>query len=749
MPKTAHKFKVIILSLFLIIGLGLFVFLQIKSSRAADSPISLTQSISNQTQTSGEINVAVNNIGSRDINLYQIWWLFSGKDEFGQDMQLKESQVQLEYLPSTTDWEIDITKTTALIEGEEEQIIAPAGSKILIHAVKKGSFLADGAIGKIKYILLDPQIKKLEVTTSKATMAEGSGSARQSVEVTKPTVLIISVPELKVDLKVNGANQIVEVNYNERMVVSWVSTFDNNCTVSGSPVPLEAGGLWSELGTKITLPSGSATAYARDSNLGYVKTLEFKIDCVDSVTNYSDSAVIFVNVKTTTSPPVITESWPPQIAKVNDLATWGLIVSDPDGVHLDYVLNWGDGLTIKDKSDVTPIGASLEKTFTHIYTKTGKYQLTLAITDSQSLSTTKTAEVTVTADLPDLSAIKFEVKNNKRAGNVVWSGDPLTITVAWKNNSKVPLTNFDYSLIGFTSGLASQFSAGQIAAGATLEKTHNLEWLRTGSGTMTVNFEVDSGHQISESNEQNNILNQSLLVINNVLPIDGKRYLAPSAVARKSIKISRPISQFESDLMTMEYNFLTRIDTVLAIQVKGKILLQVEANGEAWYVDPVSQNKFYLRNGQAAFDIMRAFGLGITTSDLEKIPIGWQERIYNLKDSDSDGLADSLEKILGTDSNKKDTDTDGYDDRTEVTSGYRPTGAGKYAYDSKLIERLTGRILLQVQAKGAAWYINPVDRKRYYLGDPETAYQAMRFLGVGITNSNLRQIQVGQFVSGD
>ncbi|HCC49991.1 MAG TPA: hypothetical protein DEP98_03220, partial [Candidatus Jacksonbacteria bacterium] len=271
---------------------------------------------------------------------------------------------------------------------------------------------------------------------------------------------------------------------------------------------------------------------------------------------------------------------------------------------------------------------------------------------------------------------------------------------------------------GFTSGLASQFSAGQIAAGATLEKTHNLEWLRTGSGTMTVNFEVDSGHQISESNEQNNILNQSLLVINNALPIDGNRYLSPLAVARKIVTISRPVSQFESDLMTMEYNFLTRIDTVLAIQVKGKILLQVEANGEAWYVDPVSVNKFYLRNGQAAYDIMRAFGLGITTSDLEKIPIGWQERIYNLKDSDSDGLADSLEKILGTDSNKKDTDLDGYDDRTEVTSGYRPTGVGKYAYDSKLIERLNGRILLQVQAKGAAWYINPVDRKRYYLGDP-------------------------------
>ena len=35
--------------------------------------------------------------------------------------------------------------------------------------------------------------------------------------------------------------------------------------------------------------------------------------------------------------------------------------------------------------------------------------------------------------------------------------------------------------------------------------------------------------------------------------------------------------------------------------------------------------------------------------------------------------------------------------------------------------------------------------KRYYLGDQETAYSVMRFLSLGIKNSDLRKIQVGEF----
>ena len=53
-----------------------------------------------------------------------------------------------------------------------------------------------------------------------------------------------------------------------------------------------------------------------------------------------------------------------------------------------------------------------------------------------------------------------------------------------------------------------------------------------------------------------------------------------------------------------------------------------------------------------------------------------------------------------------------------------------------LANRLKGRILLQVESKGEAWYVNPDNLKRYYLGRPDDAFKVMRELGLGITNKN-------------
>lgn len=50
-----------------------------------------------------------------------------------------------------------------------------------------------------------------------------------------------------------------------------------------------------------------------------------------------------------------------------------------------------------------------------------------------------------------------------------------------------------------------------------------------------------------------------------------------------------------------------------------------------------------------------------------------------------------------------------------------------------LSSQLSGRILLQVQSKGEAWYVNPSDGKKYYLGRPDDAYNLMRQLSVGIS----------------
>jgi hypothetical protein len=64
--------------------------------------------------------------------------------------------------------------------------------------------------------------------------------------------------------------------------------------------------------------------------------------------------------------------------------------------------------------------------------------------------------------------------------------------------------------------------------------------------------------------------------------------------------------------------------------------------------------------------------------------------------------------------------------------------AGKSA--GTLADRVSGRILLQVEDGGRAWYVNPVDKKRYSLGKPSEAFTVMRRLGLGITDKDLAEI---------
>lgn len=182
--------------------------------------------------------------------------------------------------------------------------------------------------------------------------------------------------------------------------------------------------------------------------------------------------------------------------------------------------------------------------------------------------------------------------------------------------------------------------------------------------------------------------------------------------------------------------------TTLAQRVSGYILLQTQANGEAWYVDPVTLTRSYLRDGNVAYDALREFGLGVKNVDLNKIPVGVETRFSDI-DADEDGLSDKLEDGLKTNSTKSDTDGDGVSDGKEVlTNNTNPLGTGSLIYDNALINRLKGRILLQVESHGEAWYLNPKDGKKYYMKDGDAAYQIMRYLSLGITNNDLSLIPI-------
>ena len=113
----------------------------------------------------------------------------------------------------------------------------------------------------------------------------------------------------------------------------------------------------------------------------------------------------------------------------------------------------------------------------------------------------------------------------------------------------------------------------------------------------------------------------------------------------------------------------------------GFILLQVEKNGEAWYVYPTNGGRFYLGRPADAFAIMKKLALGVK-----------HDIIAN----------------------------------TDVFPA-----------------RLSGLILLDTEKDGEAFYIYPKDNKKYYLGRPADAFAVMRELGQGISNAGLTSIPVG------
>ena len=130
-------------------------------------------------------------------------------------------------------------------------------------------------------------------------------------------------------------------------------------------------------------------------------------------------------------------------------------------------------------------------------------------------------------------------------------------------------------------------------------------------------------------------------------------------------------------------------------RVRGRIVLNVEGAGEAWYISPLDDLRYSLGRPEEAYTLMRRFGLGISDENLALIPRA--------------GMA----------------------------------GSG----DMALRQRLAGRILLQVQSHGEAWYVEPVTLRRYYLGRPQDAFDVMRGTGLGVTREDLAHISAGTVIS--
>jgi len=61
-------------------------------------------------------------------------------------------------------------------------------------------------------------------------------------------------------------------------------------------------------------------------------------------------------------------------------------------------------------------------------------------------------------------------------------------------------------------------------------------------------------------------------------------------------------------------------------------------------------------------------------------------------------------------------------------------------FDHDLAQRLAGRFLLQVEAKGEIWYVHPEGQKEYIGGTPAEMLEFVEKNALGITNSDLNKI---------
>lgn len=181
--------------------------------------------------------------------------------------------------------------------------------------------------------------------------------------------------------------------------------------------------------------------------------------------------------------------------------------------------------------------------------------------------------------------------------------------------------------------------------------------------------------------------------------------------------------------------------TSLLDRLLGKIIIKVQSAGEAYYLDPNTKKMYYLGKPEDAIKVIKERGVGITNANLDKITIGITSMTG--PDSDGDGLSDIFEDAIKTDKTKTDSDGDSYSDKSELEGGFDPRSSGgkKSAYSTTFSKHQAGKIFLQVENSGEAWYVNPGDSKRYFLGRPGDAYNIMKKFGLGVSNADFATLE--------
>lgn len=249
--------------------------------------------------------------------------------------------------------------------------------------------------------------------------------------------------------------------------------------------------------------------------------------------------------------------------------------------------------------------------------------------------------------------------------------------IACKDNGSSSVSSFSYSINITPSGGGTGSGAGAVTNYCS--SVSYSDW-----GVCTSGFQYRS--VISRSPSACTLTTAQQLSLTRecvVTPVDEEEIIEETGDEPSSSSATNLIDV--KGVMNQEKAMTGKISTQLTNRLSGRILLQVEEKGQAWYVEPLSKERHFMGRPVDAFAMMRKFGLGINEINFAK-----------------------FEK-------------------------------------SGVPAKFSGRIFIRVEANGEAYYVNPVDMKMYYLNRPADAFRIMRELALGISNTNIRQIMVADY----
>lgn len=427
------------------------------------------------------------------------------------------------------------------------------------------------------------------------------------------------------------ANVTATAELPTRIKISWTASTDN-VAVDHYRV-LRSNSINSNY---TTLVSTLDTLYY-DNTVSPATQYFYTVEVYDSAGNVNRSADVDA---TTPATPTTTPTSTPDFI-VSDIT----IAKDPNGTPYIYttVKNIGGaGLTnqilsisIEDITNGKSYGAGYTGEYPAGFTKTIIANVPLA------LSVNNRYQITAKVDSVNLFSESNENNNT------------LTKTVSWVAGKKITVCHY--------TGSAYQEITIDESSWKTGHATHEKDFIKTGERCdVTKPLPVQPRPVASNTNNQETLIQQ---------------------LKERVKKLELRISDFERQVVDREKTREQRIDATLARRLAGKLLIQPHENGEVWYLDPATLKKFYLRDGESAYQGMRAFGLGISEKDFSNV--------------------------------------------------------------SNLCSYVKGRIILRVEQKGEAYYMDDACNANY-LRNGAAAYEIMRQKALGISNEDIAKIETGE-----